>query len=211
VFRRRNCAVYDIGYQSLRPLNVIKRPYHVTHGLEFDTTGHAAGGAWFLDARLVGFGEDPDSVVRMAENPKIVTTDVRQLLQIGLVDTREMQGIYKLVRRKGNLWRFCSSWRASEQEGTEERIRGLVRMRKCDCVAGRRLPNFPSWGDGPDGWKSRRWVEVEQDHEQVDDELPRRDIAGLLVRKEESDELREWSGAGAAKRKAPNLRSRQRL
>ena len=189
----------------------MEQPYHVAHGLEFDTTGHAAGGAWFLDARLVGFGEDPDSVVRMAENPKIVTTDVRQLLQIGLVDAWAMQGIYKLVRRKGNLWRFCSSWCPSEEEGADESIRGLVRMRKRDCVAGRRLPNFPPWGDRPDGRKSRGRVEIEQDHEQVDDELPRRDIAWLLVRIEESDELHEWSGAGAAKRKAPNLRSRQRL
>lgn len=190
---------------------MIKRPYHVAHGLEFDTTGHAPGGAWFLHARFVGVGEDPDSVVRMAENPKIVTTDVRQLLQIGLVDARAMQSIYKLVRREGNLWRFCSSWRASEQKGAQERICGLVRMRKCDCVAGRRLPDFPPLGDGPDGGKRRWRVEVEQDHEQVDDELPCRDIAWLLVREEESDELHEWSGAGAAKRKAPNLRSRQRL
>jgi len=119
-----------------------------------------------------------------------------------------MQGIYKLVRRKGNLGRFCSSWRASEQEGAEERIRGLVRMRKCDGVTGRRLPNFLPRGDGPDGGKRRRRVEVEQDHEQVDDELPRRDLAWPLVRIEDGDELHEWSRAGAAKRKAPNLRGR---
>ena len=147
----------------------------------------------------------------MAENPKIVTTDVRQLLQVGLVDARAMQGIYKLVRREGNLRCFRSSWRASEQEGTEKRIRGLVRMRKCDRVTGGRLPNFPPRGNRPDGGKRRRRVEVEQGHEQVNDELPSRDIAWPLVRVEESDELHEWSGAGAAKRKAPNLRSGQRL
>jgi hypothetical protein len=101
------------AYRFLTPWT-LQRPYQVGHGLEFDTASHAARGAGFLDARFVGFRKDPDGVVRVAEDPEIVATDVGQLLQVSLVDTWAMQGVDKLVRRKGDLWRFGSSWCTSE-------------------------------------------------------------------------------------------------
>lgn len=116
----------------------LKRLYHVAHGLEFDPASHAARCAWFLDARFVRFGEDPNGVVRVAENPEVVAAKVGQFLQISSVDARAMQGVDELVWRKGNLWCFRSPWRASQQEGAEERVQGLVRMREGDRVPGRR-------------------------------------------------------------------------
>jgi len=71
----------------------------------------------------------------MAENPEIVAADVGQLLQIGPVDARAVQGVDELVRRQGDLWRFRRSWRSSQQEGAKQRIHGLVRVRKGDRVA----------------------------------------------------------------------------
>jgi hypothetical protein len=84
-------------------------------------------------------------------------------------------------------------------------------MRKGGCVARARLPCFAPWRNRSDGGEGRRGIELEKNHEQIDDELPCRDIAGFLVGIKESDELYEWSGTRAAKCKAPNLRGRQCL
>jgi len=97
----------------------------------------------------------------VAEDPEVVATNVGQLLEIGLVDTRAMQGIDELVRREGDLWRLSGSWGWGQQEGTEERKQCLMRMREGDRVAGRRLPDLPPWGYGSDGRERRRRIEVE--------------------------------------------------
>jgi hypothetical protein len=84
-------------------------------------------------------------------------------------------------------------------------------MRKGDCVARACLPYFPPWRNGSDGREGRRGIKLEKNHEQIDDELPCRDIAGFLVGIKKSDELYEWGGTRAAKCKAPDLRGRQSL
>lgn len=116
--------------------------YQIGHGLELDTASHAARGSGFFDTRFISFGKDPDGVVRMTEDPEIVATSVGQLLQIRLVNTRTVQGIDELVRRKRDLGRVRGSWSGGQQEGAEERIQRLVWMGKGDCVARACIPYF---------------------------------------------------------------------
>ena len=56
--------------------NEEKQTHQIGHGLKLDTTSHAARGSGFLDTRFIGFGKDPNSVVRVTEDPEVVTTNV---------------------------------------------------------------------------------------------------------------------------------------
>jgi hypothetical protein len=136
--------------QFYRISNMKKQTYQIGHSFELNTASHAARGSGFFDTRFISFGEDPDGVVRMTEDPEIVTTNVGQLLQIRLVNTRTVQGIDELVRRKGDLWRVRGSWSGGEQEGAEERIQRLVWIGKGDCVARACLPYFAPWRNRSD-------------------------------------------------------------
>jgi hypothetical protein len=91
------CPRSPVSYPFLWHIGCGKETHQIGHGLKLDTAGHAARGSGFLDTRFIGFGKDPDGVVRVTEDPEIVATNVRELLQIALVDTRAMQGVDELV------------------------------------------------------------------------------------------------------------------
>jgi len=61
---------------------------HVSHSLGFDTTGHTTGRPRSLDLALVAFCEVPDGVVWMAENPEVISADIREFLEVVLVYPR---------------------------------------------------------------------------------------------------------------------------
>ena len=84
-------------------------------------------------------------------------------------------------------------------------------MWKGDRATRGSLPDFhPRW-DRSEGRKRRGRVEFEQNHEQIDDELPCRHIAWFFVGIEKGHKLREGSWAGATQCKTSNFGGRQCL
>jgi len=61
-----------------------KSTNHVSHSLGFDTTGHTARCPGSLNFILITFNEIPDRVVRMAENPEVISADIGEFLKVGL-------------------------------------------------------------------------------------------------------------------------------
>ena len=61
---------------------------HVSHSFGFDTAGHATGRPGSLDLGFVAFCEIPDRVVWMAVNPEVISADIGEFLEVGLVYPR---------------------------------------------------------------------------------------------------------------------------
>jgi len=58
---------------------------HISHGFGFDTAGHTTRCPRSLDLFLITFREIPDRVVRMAENPEVISAYIGEFLKVGLV------------------------------------------------------------------------------------------------------------------------------
>jgi hypothetical protein len=116
--------------------------YQVGHGLIFDAASHTTRRSGLFDACLISIGKNPDGVIRVAEDPEVIATDVGEFLQVGLVDTRAMQGVDKFVWRKWDFWGFRRSWRRGQQEATKKRIQGPMRVWKGDRFTRGSLPSF---------------------------------------------------------------------
>ena len=172
--------------------------YQVGHCLIFDAASHTARRSGLFDACFVSIGKNPNGVIWVAEDPEVIATGVGEFLEVGLVDTRAMQGVDKFVWRKWHFWGFCRSRRGGQQNATKKRIQGPMRMWKGDRFTRGSLPNFrPRWNRS-EGRKRRRRVELEQDHEQIDNEQSRRNFARFFVGIKKGDELRKGSWAGAS-------------
>ena len=71
--------------------------HKVADGLELNAASHPTWSLGFLHAALVYLREDPDGIIRVAEHPEIVSAYVRHLLQVGLVDPRNVERFDELM------------------------------------------------------------------------------------------------------------------
>ena len=187
--------VASISYCACVVSDVVS--YQVGHGFIFDAASHTAWRSGLFNACFVSVGKNPNGVIWVAEDPEIITTNVGEFLQVGLVDTRTVQGVDKFVWRKRHFWGFCRSRRRGQQDATKKRVQGPVRVWKGDRFTKGSLPSFRPRRDRSEGRKRRGRVELEQDHKQINNELSCRNLAWFFVGIKKGHELRKGSWAGA--------------
>jgi hypothetical protein len=105
---RRELIVWLQVHVSSSFAHCIQEPHmcrEIIHGLKLDTSSHAARSPWFLDLALINLVQHPDSVVRMTENPKVISAYIGELLEIGFVYPGSVQGFDEF------MW---GQWRSSD-------------------------------------------------------------------------------------------------
>lgn len=119
------------------------------------------------------------------------------------------------ARRLGRGWRGRKQQRADERKevlmgrGEGDEVRGDDGGLALPCLAPARGARWEEGAGVEQGLVGRRGegggrIEVEEKEKEFDDELPRGDLSGFLVRVEQRDELHEGRWAGAPQSEAAN-------
>jgi len=89
---------------------------HVSHSFGFNTSGHTARCPGSLNFILITFCEIPDGVVRMAENPEIISADIGEFLKVGLEYSGFVETVDKFVGGNRDFWRLGRSWGGGKKQ-----------------------------------------------------------------------------------------------
>ena len=142
---------------------------HVSHGLGFDTAGHTTWCPRSLNLVLITFGEVPDRVVWMTENPEIISTDIGELLKVGLVYPRLVEGFDEFVRSDRNFWGLRSSRSWGKKQRAKESKHALVGMWESNEIivggSGERVLIIPKFSPAllfVETWQRARREKLEQ-------------------------------------------------
>jgi len=98
----------------------VGQTYEVGHSLVFYPTRHTTGSTRFLGTNFIRIKEDPNGVVGMAEDPKVVAAHVGKLLEIVLVNPWNVKVLDELVVRDWCARLLCRCRRRSEEDATNE-------------------------------------------------------------------------------------------
>ncbi len=110
--------------------------YHVAHRLELDAASHAARRTRLLHLGFIGLIQLPDGVAGMAENPEVVSTNIAELLQVGLVNSRAVKLLDECVRLDRRAGVLAGGWRGCKEEGFDEREESGVWAGQDNEIAG---------------------------------------------------------------------------
>ncbi len=88
--------------------------YHVAHRLELDAASHAARCTRLLHLGFIGLIKLPDGIAGMAEDPEVVSADIAELLQVGLVNSRAVKLLNECVWLDGRAGILAGGWRRGE-------------------------------------------------------------------------------------------------